>query len=353
MKQLPPDAWLRELDALLERMDTDGAPDEEVVARMSALDPDLVAFLVAQFAEQDTPQAAAALESLTMRAETPEAVRDQARTALAAMAERGVTPAEPGVERFYAGWTQRGRERGEQILMLCWRRAAGDFEAFVFLLDWRGDGLKDFYRTRGISHEEWLALVEHNRDKGAPLVEIGLAEAHALLRAALGESRRFSRSLPRDYKLDVSLVDRRIFHASEAAVALPSYVSPDLTAEEVVAAYIAALHHRDYLLVALLLDATHPLRVDRTVEETAEELRRQLKHAPRPEPEARLTTQPGEPPRDGAETNTDEQPNGAEVEVDAVGERVTVERTGRKARETVTERYRLRRDGVWRVVSVS
>jgi hypothetical protein len=36
-----------------------------------------------------------------------------------------------------------------------------------------------------------------------------------------------------------------------------------------------------------------------------------------------------------------------------VGARVTVERTGRKVRETVTERYRLKRDGAWRVVSVS
>lgn len=353
MTEIPPDDWLRELDELLARMDVDGARDDEVVARMTALDPDLIAFLVARFAEQDTPRAAAALEMLATHTETPEAVRDQARTALAAMAERGVVPGEPGVETFLAGWIQQGRETGEQILMLCWRRAAGDFEAFVFLLDWRGDGLKDFYRTRGMSHDEWLALVEHNRGKGVPLVAIGLAEAHALLLAALGESRRFSRSLPRDYKLETSLIERRILQASEAAAALPSYVSPDLSAEGVVAAYITALHYRDYLLAALLLDATHPLRVDRTVEETAEELRRQLKHAPRPDPEAQLTTRSDEVEQRGDIPSPDGQADGAEVGVDAVGTRVSVERTGRKARETVTERYRLRRDGVWRVVSVS
>ncbi|MGH2486840.1 MAG: hypothetical protein ACRDHE_12595 [Ktedonobacterales bacterium] len=353
MTEIPPDAWLRELDELLERMDTDGARDDEVVARMGALDPDLVAFLVSRFAEQDTPQAATALDALANHAETPEAAREQACTALAAMAERGVIPEEPGVERFIAGWTQQGRERGEQILMLCWRRAAGDFEAFVFLLDWRGDGLKDFYRTRGMSHEEWLALIEHNRGKVVPLVEVDLAQAHALLRAALGESRRFSRSLPRDYKLEASLTDRRIFQASEPVASLPSYVSPELSAEEVVAAYIAALHYRDYLLAALLLDATHPLRVGRAVAETAEELRLHHKHAPRPEREAHVTTLSGDGQRDGDEMNVIERTDGAAVVVEAVGTLVTVERTGRKARETVRERYRLKRDGAWRVVSVS
>jgi hypothetical protein len=342
MKDIPSDDWLRELDDLLERMDTDGARDDEVVGRMTALDPDLVAFLVSQFAEQDTPQAAATLDALATHERTPETVREQARSALAAMAERGVMPAEPGTERFFAGWTQQGRERGEQILMLCWRRAEGDFEALVFLLDWRGDGVKDFYRTRGMSHEEWLALVEHNRGKGIPLVAVGLAEAHALLNAALGESRRFSRSLPREYKLEATLIDRRIIQASEATTVLPSYISPDLSAEEVVAAYIAALHYRDYLLAALLLDATHPLRLGRAVAETAEELRLRLKHAPRRDPEAHVTTLCGEG-----------HPDGDEIEAEAVGARVTVERTGRKVRETVTERYRLKRDGAWRVVSVS
>lgn len=342
MKDIPPDDWLRELDDLLERMDTDGARDDEVVGRMTALDPDLIAFLVSQFAEQDTPQAAATLDALATHEQTPQAVREQARSALAAMAERGVTPADPGIERFFAGWTQQGRERGEQILMLCWRRAQDDFEALVFLLDWRGDGLKDFYRTRGMTHEEWLALVEHNRGKGVPLVGVDLAEAHALLNAALGESRRFSRSLPREYKLEATLIDRRIIQASEAAATLPSYVSPDLSAEEVVAAYIAALHYRDYLLAALLLDATHPLRLGRAVEETAEELRLRLKHAPRRDPEAHVTTLRG-----------DGQPDSDEIEAEAVGARVTVERTGRRSRETVTERYRLKRDGAWRVVSVS
>jgi hypothetical protein len=212
----------------------------------------------------------------------------------------------------------------------------------VFLLDWRGDGLKDFYRTRGMSHEEWLALVEHNRGKGIPLVDVGLAEAHALLNAALGESRRFSRPLPREYKLEATLIDRRILQASEATSSLPSYVAPDLSAEQVVAAYIAALHYRDYLLAALLLDATNPLRMGRAVEETAEELRLRLKHAPRRDPGAQVTTRHGEG-----------QSDGDEIEVEAVGARVTVERTGRKSRETVTERYRLKRDGAWRVVSVS
>ena len=44
--------------------------------------------------------------------------------------------------------------------MLCWRVPQGDYEAMVFLLDWRGDGLKDYYRTRRMreAEREWHSL---------------------------------------------------------------------------------------------------------------------------------------------------------------------------------------------------
>src|SRR5690242_12802867 len=75
----------------------------------------------------------------------------------------------------------------------------GWVEALVFLLYWCGDGLKDFYRTRHMSDVEWHQLVEHNAAKGAPLAELTIPEARALLDAAQAESRRFSRPMTRDY----------------------------------------------------------------------------------------------------------------------------------------------------------
>ena len=342
MQHTPPH-WLSELDDILTLLsqESDDTRDEEVIARLTTLDPDLLAFLVAQFAEQESPQAAHVLEALTLRPDTPEPVREQAAAGLRMLAERGISPSTPDVERFVSGWIQQGRERGEQILMLCWRLAQGEYEAFVFLLDWRGDGLKDFYRTRRMKEEEWLQLVEHNRDKGVTLVEIRLGQALALLEASLAESRRFSRSLPRDYKLESSIIERRINQASEPTPELSTYISPSLTPDAVVSAYISALHYRDYLLVAMLLDQRHPLRGGHTIEETAEELRLQFKHAPRRERDAQVTIY------SGAERDSDE------AIVEAVGARIVVEKTGRRVRQPVSERYILRRDDSWRVVSVS
>src|SRR5262249_23603076 len=147
------------------------------------------------------------------------------------------------------------RERGEQILLLGWRLSGGEIEAFVFLLDWRGDGLKDFYATRRLTDAEWRQLVEHNTAKGAPLVEVTLAEGRALLEAVLAESRRFSRPLPREYKLTQGTIARRVLEVEEvpSAPRSRSYLAPDLAPEAVISAYAAALHYRDYALAAELL----------------------------------------------------------------------------------------------------
>jgi hypothetical protein len=336
MQQIPSE-WLQQLDELLAL--TDDHPEEEqeerVIRRLAAADPDLLSFLVAQFAEQDSPQAAALLELLATHPGTAEPMRAQTRAAVDAMSQRGVVPPPPGKERFYAGWVQLGRERGEQILILGWRRSDGDLEALVFLLDWRGDGLKDYYRTRRMRDVEWRQLLEHNGAKGAPLVEVTLAEARALVEATMAETQRFSRPMPREYKVDSHLIERRILSAVEPPTDVRSYVSPALTSEEVVAAYIAALHYRDYRLAAALLGSEHALRDGRSLEESAEALRTQLKHAPRRDEEARLVV-------------VEEAPDA--VVVQAIGTQTTVERTGRRLRQDVIELYRLtRHNDVWRI----
>jgi hypothetical protein len=340
MQQIPPE-WLQQLDELLSLSlagdSADADREAQPLERLAAADPDLLAFLVDQFAAQDTPQAAAILEGLATHTGVVEPIRAQARTALDDMASRGIAPAPPGKERFFAGWVQEGRERGEQILMLGWRLAGGDNEALVFLLDWRGDGLKDYYRTRRMRAGEWRQLVEHNGAKGAPLVEVSLAEARALLEAVLAESRRFSRPMPREYKLDSRLIERRILQAAELPADPPTYVSASLTPEQVVAAYIAALHYRDYRLAADLLASEHPVRAGRPASEAADALRAQLKHAPRRDEDAQISAL---------------QASADEVIVQAAGTQALVERTGRRVRQEVAERYTVRRQGdVWRIAT--
>src|SRR5262249_47886465 len=174
-------------DALLALLqDEQGATDEGRLAnQLASLDPDFAAFVIERVAEQQTPEAAAFLELLAGQTFLPDALRAQSRAALAALVEQRVTTAAPppGAERVLAGYVQQCRERGEQILLLGWRLPGGDIEAFVFLLDWRGDGLKDFYVTRRLTDAEWRQLVEHNSAKGASLVEVTLSEGRTLLEA--------------------------------------------------------------------------------------------------------------------------------------------------------------------------
>jgi hypothetical protein len=254
---------------------------------------------------------------------------------------RSIAAPSPDEEHFYAGWVQQGRERGEQILMLCWRLPEERFEALVFLLDWRGDGLKDCYRTRDMTGDEWRQLVEHNGAKGAPLVALALGEGSALLEQALAESRRFGRPLPREYRLESGLIQRRVLDAQERMTEARSFITPEITPEEVVRAHIAALHFRDYALAAHLFAPEHPLRSGRSVDATVAGLRVQLKHAPRRE--AEVSVQVPTIPLDEA----------AEVTVEAQGGEVLVERSGRRIRHAVHDRYTvgMTPDG-WRIIAI-
>jgi len=346
---MPETSWLQQLDELLVTLDAhpdhpESGQDAAFMERIAALDPDLQRFLVERMAEQDSPQAAAFLELLAAHAATPEPVRAAARAARDALAARGVIPAAPGEERFLAGWVQQSRETGEQILMLGWRMPIGGVEALVFLLDWRGDGLKDFYRTRDMSDAEWRQLVEHNAAKGAPLAELTLSEARTLLEAAQAESQRFSRPMPRDYKLESRLIARRVLSAAPLPAVTPPYLHPDLAPEAVVTAYNDALHYRDFALAALLLHPDHPDRAGRDVEETASELRTQLKHAPRREADASVTRHSERPESEADDT----------VRLEARGMEVAVDTRGGRTRTPTNEIFVLRTstDG-WRIAHIA
>ena len=351
MQQIPPE-WLEQLDKIFSLLE--GQPEAEqetrLVERLTTLDPELLAFLVDQLAEQESPQAAALFARLTAQPNVPDASRERAHAALDGLARKGIRPPKLGEESFYAGRVQEGRERGEQILALAWRLPDETIEALVFLLDWRGDGLKDYYRTRGMTEVEWNELIAHNAAKGPPMVDVAPPEARALLEAAVAESRRFSRPLPRDYRLDASLVDRRLLRAVEAPApdAIRSFITPGLPPEDVARAYVAALHYRDYALAAALLAPDHELRAARSLAETADALRAALKHAPRreSEAEARLLSPDVSPDvvqRDAA--------NEAVVEVD--GMEVVVERSGKRRRQPAAETYRLSKvSQTWKILAI-
>ncbi len=299
--------------------------------RLVTSDPDLLTFLVEQVADQESVQAATLLATLTSHTGTPASVRASAEAALARLAERGIHPSSVGPDGFDSGWVQQGRERGEQIMILGWRQPDDQHEAMVFLLDWRGDGLKDYYRTRTISKEEWRQLLEHTGAKGVPLVEITLAEGRALLEAAIAEGKRFSRPLPREYRLERESVEHRVLQAVETPATLRPFVSPTLTPEEVVAAYVAALHYRDYALAALLLAPEHHERAGRDSANTAEALRAQHKQGARREADVAVERTPANQLTDATDRAT----------VDAQGGAISVDRTGRRTRVQVRERYSL------------
>lgn len=349
MQQIPPE-WLQQLDDILSSLETEpeAEHDARLLQRVAALDPDLLAFLVEQLAAQESPQAAALFDRLATQPDVPPAARERAAEALAAFAEQGIRPPTPGEETFHAGYVQQGRERGEQVLALSWRLPDGSLEAMVFLLDWRGDGLKDYYRTRSMSDAEWRELVAHNSTDEAPMVDVRLPEAKALVEAAIAEGRRFSRPLPREYRLDTAQIDRRLLHAVAAPTpeSLRSFVTPTLTPEEVVRAYVAALHYRDYTLAALLLAPEHRLRTERTPAEAAEALRLELKHAPRRDRDVETRLLSPEP---------EGLAEASQAEVEATGAETIVERSGKRKRQPVRELYRLGKlsqlSQTWKIVA--
>src|SRR5262245_45471990 len=135
-QQVPPE-WIEQLDTLLALLqDEQGVADEGRLAdQLAGLDLHLAAFVVERVAEQRTPEAAAFLDLLARQTTLPDALRAQARAMFAVLTEQGVAAAgpPPGTERFFAGYVQQSRERGEQILLLSWRLPGGDIEVFVFL----------------------------------------------------------------------------------------------------------------------------------------------------------------------------------------------------------------------------
>jgi hypothetical protein len=337
--------WQFDLTDLLAEIEaaTTPAAEARVLTRLTGMDADFQHFLVARMAEQTNAESATFLAALAAHPGTLADVRAAARAALDRLADQGIHSAATGQEEFYTGWVQQGRERGEQIMILGWRLPDTRIDACVFLLDWRGDGLKDFYRTRDLTLEEWRELVEHNGKKGAALAEISLAEGCALLDEALAEGKRFSRPVPREYKLAHDLIQNRIFDATPPADRARPFLAPDLTAEAAVRAYVAALHYRDYLLLYELLAIDHPASVAGSRAEAIEALRREHKHSPRRREDVRTTLLPT--PTSSGDV--------AEATVDAEGEEELVEPSGRRTSHPVRERYALTRTSAgWRIARI-
>ena len=284
--------WIQQLDGVLTNL-TSTAPDavsQSLGEQLSSLDPQLLGMVVENAYTTASPEAAALLELIASQSGIERTVRETARKYATELSHAAAAQSLSTDDQFVAASVQESRHDGEQILLTCWRVPDGRFEACVFLLNWRGDGLKDYYRTRGLSEPEWLQLREHTEKKGPALRDVTPAECKALLLAAQAESQRFSRPSPREYKVDKSLIARRILRDDVPSDDSHVHTPVDLPAADVVRAYIAALHHRDYSLAGELLAQTHPMRAGKSLAEATDQLRQTLRHSPRREPATLLET---------------------------------------------------------------
>lgn len=341
--QQPPVEWLQQLDDILTASTGDAEADEALVARVLELDPDFLQFLIDRVSEQETSQSAGFLAALVAQSAAPEAIREHARIALDTLEQQGIHPPISGEEQFYAGYVTESRERGEQIMLLGWQMPDSTIEALVFLLDWRTDGVRDFYRTRSMTLTEWQQLLAHNSEKGGSLVTISPAEARTLIEQAHEVRKRFSRPEPREYRLERQVIERRLFDGIVARPMTRTFLPVALSAEEIVRAYTNALHHRDYTLLAMLLAEDNVLRNGHELNETIANLQAQMKHQPRREEEAVIVTEADSP--DGHDS--------ARTRFTVEGRAISVEKGGKRravpVRESVT--LVLEPDG-WRILSV-
>ena len=156
-------AWIQQLDGVLSNI-TSSAADEVPLSlgeQLSSLDPQLLRMVVESAYTTSSPEAAALLVLIASQTGIDQTIRETARSYANELLHTGAEESIPAEDEFVAASIQQSRHEGEQILLTCWRIPDGRLEACVFLLNWRGDGLKDYYRTRGLAEPEWQQLREH------------------------------------------------------------------------------------------------------------------------------------------------------------------------------------------------
>ncbi|MFQ6015371.1 MAG: tetratricopeptide repeat protein [Anaerolineae bacterium] len=200
--------------------------------------------------------------------------RKAARRALQKLKLHGIQPqlkpaAQLGSDRFYKGYVGLMREQGEVPLILGWQRPDGKIQALVFLIDYWGRGLKEFFPTHNLTKREFRRDLVGRQEKNIPMVEVSLAEGKRLVEEALLYNDWFDEPLPDQFNEYRFLVESKVL---EARVQLPpqrrSFINSETTPSDLVHYF---LEMPDFGLRYELLAASHPLRREKSWREYVEE----------------------------------------------------------------------------------
>jgi len=205
---------------------------------------------------------------------TSRAGREAAQRALYALSLRGVQPqlqpaARLGEDIFYKGYVGLMREQGEVPLILGWQRPDGRIQALVFLMDYWGFGLKDFYPTHNLTRRQFHRGLVGSYEKNAPMAEVSLAEGKRLVEEALLYNEWFDEPLPDAFHEYRYMIESKVL---EALVRPPprrrAFVNPEVGPSDLVRYFLKV---PDFGLRYDLLVETHPLRQEKSWRQYVEE----------------------------------------------------------------------------------
>ena len=212
---------------------------------------------------------------------TSRAGREEAQRALYALSLRGVQPklkpsARLGEDLFYKGYVGLTREQGELPLILSWQRPDGNIQALVFLVDYWGLGLKNFYPTSNLTPDQFHDGLVGRHEKTAPMGEVSLAEGKCLVEEALLYNEWFDEPLPDEFHEYRYMIESKVLEAPVKPPRRRTFVNPEASPSDLVR---YSLKVPDFGLRYELLVATHPLRQKKSWRQYVEEQMAWLEHA--------------------------------------------------------------------------
>ena len=118
--------------------------------------------------------------------------------------------------RFWKGLVTDSRSLGEVQLVLCWEQDNDEIRVLSFLLEFWHDGVKDFF-TRVGSRRTIEKLIESMSDKMSDVnvKACSLAQGRRLLLDALAINKQHGTTPYRDYRNNISLVNRLILEVPD------------------------------------------------------------------------------------------------------------------------------------------
>jgi tetratricopeptide (TPR) repeat protein len=170
----------------------------------------------------------------------------------------------PNAPRFWKGVVTQMREQGELQLTLCWEQGYdySEARAFIFLLDYWQEGVKDLFVEMGTKRRIDERISEmRSKTPDVPYVDCTLAEGKRLIEEALDVNTWRGTRPAQEYRTYLSQINNLIMQASDPGEDRGyTFINPELTDQEVAINFIGGWSLGDFGLTYDLLTESSPIK---------------------------------------------------------------------------------------------